>query len=359
LGQAVQLSEEQARASAMIEDFLRPSNSKQTFVLHGLAGTGKTTVLAGVSRRHRDSVLCTLTGKAASVLQRKTGVDACTIHSAFYTIKEIQNKNGKRDIKWEQTHGAGSLRGGIILLDECSMVNEAMARDILATGAKVVACGDPGQLPPVSGRQFFDKPDFELKTIHRQALESPIIRQAHTVRKGGRYEADGDAFRVMREASDGDVHAADAILCWTNKTRAAANGYARQTRGLTSPLPQMGEPVMCLRNNRDLGIYNGAIYTLADDFAPRSAIMRLDIDGRIVDVPRSVFEGVVSPGGLAADQEGVTPFCFGYALTVHKAQGSEFSNLILMDEYRSAEHRDRWIYTGITRAADRILVLRA
>lgn len=351
---AITLSDEQTCALDSIRGFLA-SGSKQTFTLHGLAGSGKTTVLARIASQTSQSMLCTLTGKAASVLRDKTGLPASTIHSAFYKLREIlKDKRGKRQMRWDDVYGHGELRGGILLLDECSMINEQIARDILKTGVKVVACGDPGQLPPVSGPQFFNKPDFMLTEIHRQALESPIIRQAHAVRNGRAYAADG-AFRVANVASDDDLLAADVILTWTHKTRKAANAEMRRLKGYWMPQVQVGEPLMCLRNVPNLGIYNGAVYPAARKISEGDSDIRILVDDMEVTVPNAAFEGL----RLARDaSESAVPFDFGYAMTVHKAQGSEWANVILIDEYRRQEDREKWLYTAITRAADSILVVR-
>lgn len=352
------LSDEQKTAFDAVGSFLCDP-SRRSFVLHGLAGTGKTTVLAEIARKHPASRLCTLTGKAASVLQRKTGLDASTVHSAFYRLLEIRkDQRGRRDIKWETSNGLNQLDGEVLLLDESSMINESMARDILASGIKIVACGDPGQLSPITGKAFFCEPDVTLRTIHRQALESPIIRQAHAVRNGDSYAPDGPDFQVVRTASDEDVRACDAILCWTNKTKDTANREARRVRGLWMPAPQAGEPVMCLRNNPTYGLFNGAVYTLAASFVEGSSNMRIDVDGRMRTIQGATFAGLTPPLGL--DEETAVPFTFGYAMTVHKAQGSEFRNVILIDEYPPMRpDRAEWVYTGITRAAERIMVLRS
>ncbi len=346
-------SPEQAAAISGIEAFLK--SDLQTYVLHGLAGTGKTTVLADVARRYPDAILCTLTGKAASVLRRKTDLPACTIHAAFYQIEEVERRiSGRKNIKFRVVHDRDQLAGKIVLLDECSMVDENIARDLIRTGAKIVACGDPGQLPPVSGRQFFDQPDCTLREIHRQALESPIIRQAHRVRSGQPYEADGEAFRVCRRVTNEEIIGADAILTFSNNTRIAANAHARRARGIWEPAPQPGEPVMCLKNVREIGIFNGAVYTLLEPFDEGDHVIKIDRDGEALTIPFVTFSGLreALPDGV---EEAVTSFDFGYAMTVHKSQGSEWSNVILLDECKK-DIRDKWLYTGITRAADRIIV---
>lgn len=351
----VTLTSEQAQ---VVEDALSAIKCQQTFTMHGLAGTGKTTALAQIAKRAPNAMMVTLTGKAASVLRRKTGMDVQTIHAGFYRLREKKIVNGRTNMAWDRAHDDGHFEGEIVLIDECSMVSEAMARDILSTGAKIIACGDPGQLPPVSGPQFFSRADGELKTIHRQAMDSPIVRQAHRVRAGEGYSPDGDDFQVIKDANVKPEHilAADVILCWTNRTRQAANAEARKVRGLALfPQPKAGEPVICLKNAPDYGIFNGAIYTLAAPFIEGDRDIKLDVDGRPMTVCGVTFAGLRS--GLSPHEDATTSFDFGYALTVHKAQGSEWPSVMLIDEYRRSEQRREWLYTGITRAAERLVVV--
>jgi exodeoxyribonuclease-5 len=173
------LTTEQERAAEAIRRFLTDDN--QTLVLHGLAGTGKTTVLTALANEFTDVKLCAFTGKAASVLRAKSGLEACTVHSLFYKLvdKGTDEKTGKRILHFRRVHAENAMRGKIILLDECSMIDARTATDLIQSGAKIIAVGDPGQLPPVHGATFFSHPDITLTQIHRQALESPIIRQAH------------------------------------------------------------------------------------------------------------------------------------------------------------------------------------
>jgi len=327
------------------------------FNLHGLAGTGKTTVLRHIAAQYKHAVLCSLTGKAASVLRRRSGLQACTLHSFFYRLI-VANKDARgRDVlHFERQHGDGQLTADLVLLDESSMIGDEIGRDLLATGAKVIACGDPGQLPPVKGQQFFSQPDVTLTHIHRQALESPIIRQAHAVRRGGLYAADGPCFRVANDGTDDDLRNADTVLCWRNRTRDYMNAKCRRVRGLWPPTPQREEPVVCLKNAPQFGVFNGATYTLLKPFLQGDTAIVVDVDGEPVEIPRITFRGI--PSALPDDTEATTLFDFGYAMTVHKAQGSEWDSVVLVDEYRRTEQRQAWLYTGITRAAVRILVVR-
>ncbi len=357
-----QLSDEQNACLSAIRAF---ANSEYDyFVVHGLAGTGKTTVLTQFANE-QDMHLVTYTGKASSVLRDKSGLEATTIHKLIY-IPIIDPLTGKI-LGFQRL--PQSLRGKIVGVDECSMVNEGIAKDLLRTGAKILAFGDPGQLPPVEGKPYFNKPDFRLNEIHRQAQESPIIRQAHSVRSGGTYAADTDKFRIVWGLSDDELMANDIVLCWMNKTRKSINNRFRALLGYSGP-PRAGEAIVCLKNAHKFGLYNGAIYTLEKDFDPssKSGTMTLTIDGMSVEVPKVVFakpqeERFEQIQMRLGSEKFETAFDFGYCLTVHKSQGSEWRNVAVVDEYpnnsdpRFAD-RTKWLYTAITRAAEGIIISR-
>lgn len=353
--QTITLTDEQEAAAHMIFEYLGDRDPGQ-FSMQGYAGSGKTTVLAEVAVDLPNAILCTLTGKAASVLRRKTGLQVSTIHAAFYQlVEQSRDKTGRVRLRFDVSHERGQLADKIVLIDESSMISHEMARDIINTGAKIVACGDPGQLPPVTGARYFNHANVTLQTIHRQALESPIIRQAHRVRNEQHCMDDGEAFQVLKRGLTGDeMLAADVILCHTNATRYAANLHARNVRGLIQPNPQVGEPVMCLKNAQQFGIYNGAVYTLTAPFLDGDCDIWIDVDGSNTKIPWVTFNGMRS--AVPDHVEPLTSFDFGYAMTVHKAQGSEWASVVLIDEYFRRQERASWLYTGITRAAEKIIV---
>lgn len=353
------LSSEQQHAADEMLRFADEGCIGVDFVLHGLAGTGKTTVLAYVARRMPGAKLVALTGKAASVLRAKTGLQASTVHSLFYElIGETLDATGRRNLEWRRANRPGALAGRIVLIDEASMIDTETAADIRATGARIIACGDPGQLPPVRGQQAFSRATLTLTEIHRQALESPIVRQAHRVRRGARYEADGDGFQVKGSASEGDLLAADKVLCWRNETRHALNAQFRWMRDIAHLPPQPGEPIVALRNRPWKGIYNGAVYILAEPFDPATdTSIVIEIDG-VPTLIRNVVWGV-PPMDCPDPSRKPIGFEYGYALTVHKSQGSEWDDVLLVDEYDRADARIPWLYTGITRAAKRCLIVGA
>jgi exodeoxyribonuclease-5 len=346
------LSDEQKAVADAIEQWRR--SDRQVFALHGAAGTGKSELLAYLARRYPDALLCAPTGKAAHVLRQRAGRDATTIHAAFHAfLQSKQSDNGRQVLTFEPRHANGSMRGKLLLLDEASMVSVKLAREILATGVRVIAACDPFQLPPVEGEQYFTEADATLREIHRQAWNSGIIRQAHAVRDGDSYQRDGDDFQVKFKPTEADYAQADVVLVHRNPTRRSVNAMLREDiHGISSPWPQRGEPVLCLKNAPWIGVFNGAVYEVIS-FAQDSAI--LDVEGRAVTIPNAQF--------IRHDEQvrgDAIAFELGYALTVHKAQGSEWDNVILIDEHPDRlDGRRQWLYTGITRAAKRLLVVRS
>jgi exodeoxyribonuclease-5 len=351
------LTDEQEAVMAAIDRFIGDP-CRQLFTVHGLAGTGKTTLLGHVARQYDHDALCCPTGKAASVLRAKIGLNASTIHAYFYKLLRAGIDDGGRErLTFAPRHDGGALSGELVLVDECSMVPHWIGAQLIRTGAKVIAVGDPGQLPPVRGRRFFTEPDTELRKIHRQAWESPIIRQAMAVRYGKPYRSDGPDFQIARSITKAQLVDADVVLCWRNETCSKINGLCRRLAGHTSPCPEAGEPLLCLKNAPRYGIWNGGIYLAAANCRPGDTEISLVVDGEIITVPDVLFCGQDSTGSFEA--EATTRFNFGYCLTVHKAQGSEWPRVLLIDDYHTSRHRREWLYTGLTRAAQSIVVVPA
>jgi exodeoxyribonuclease V len=145
------------------------------------------------------------------------------------------------------------------------------------------------------------------------------------------------------------------VLCWTNPTRHSLNNRCRRIRGLLYQFPQPGEPIICLKNAPSYGVFNGEVYQLLQRFTEEDDEIVVSVEGRPVTIPLVKFIGVESE--IDSDEEITTWFDYGYALTVHKSQGSEWDNVLLVDEFRGAD-RAKWLYTGITRAAERMVIQR-
>lgn len=375
----MEFTAEQDRALKSVSGWLKRQD-RQVFRLFGYAGTGKTTLARHLAEGVDGDVLfAAFTGKAAQVLRSKGAAKASTIHSLIYRPKGEEaiedEETGKTSIAptFSLNRQSPVSRAKLVVIDECSMVDEALGRDLLSFGTPVLVLGDPGQLPPISGGGFFTEhaPDFLLEEVHRQARDNPIIDLAQMVREGrsimhGDY---GATARVIGRGSvDADlVMAADQVLVGTNRTRRRYNERLRELKGFDGPLPQSGDKLVCLRNDPAKGLLNGSLWQVTS--APRTTkpamnlLVRSEDDGieRVtakVKVLKTVFE---NPDEEIAWQlrRRHDDFDYGYALTVHKAQGSQWNDVVLFDEsFAFREHAQRWLYTGITRAAETLTIVK-
>jgi exodeoxyribonuclease-5 len=153
---------------------------------------------------------------------------------------------------------------------------------------------------------------------------------------------------------------ADQILVGLNATRRKINAEVRRQLGRGGPLPEVGDKLVCLRNNPDEGLLNGQIWTVAR--ARARAFLELELVGEEGErarclVHRGPFEGKEAPLDPSSRRR-ANEFDFGYALTVHRAQGSSWDRVVLCDEWRGTD-RAKWLYTAITRAAESITILEA
>ena len=349
-------------AAAWLESRAAP----QTFRLFGFAGTGKST-LARHLAEHVDGpvAFAAFTGKAALVMRSKGCEEARTIHSLIYRATDSDTEEPSFILNEDSEAASAKL----IIVDECSMVDEELGRDLLSFGRKVLVLGDPAQLPPIKGGGFFTEaePDAMLTEVHRQAADNPIIRLSMIIREGGRIApgAYGDTQVVSRGELDPQrVTQADQVLVGMNKTRRAYNRRLRELRGFSGAFPQSGEKLVCLRNNRKKGLLNGALFTVKSSGQLRTRKVRMLVTPeenpgkpqRVGVIPQ-FFEDAEAeiPFALRKDSD---EFDFGYALTVHKAQGSQWDDVALFDEsFAFREHRARWLYTGVTRAAKRLTLI--
>jgi exodeoxyribonuclease-5 len=335
-----------------------PWPSQPAYNIQGLAGTGKTVVLNALAARLPHSIVCAFTAKAASVLRTRGCANACTVHSVIYNfLGLVEDDLGKTQPVFRAK--GDPLAKAVILLDESSMIGGRIGRDLEATGARIITTGDLGQLQPVGDTQHFVQPDVTLSTIHRQALESPIIRQAHAVRNQGDYTADTDDFRVVTKSTPEQRQGADIALCWKNNTRRVYNRVRRSELGLSPTVLKAGEPLMCLRNNHPLQVYNGVIYTTVRNWSEGNSLhLREELTGREIAVLNPTIESFST--GYEEDRldDSYLPLAPAYAATVHKSQGSEWDSVLFIDEHPRGDAWRSFAYTAITRASKRIVVVR-
>ncbi len=339
----------------------------QIFRLFGYAGTGKTMLARHIAEGvDGDVKFAAFTGKAALVMRGRGCDGASTIHALIYRARET----GDEQPSFELWDDAPASKAKLIIIDECSMVDDELGRDLLSFGAPLLVLGDPAQLPPISGGGFFtnDRPDAMLTEVHRQAQDDPIVRLSMDVREGrtiepGRY---GETAVVTRGDLDpARVLNADQVLVGRNATRRAYNKRLRERRGIEEPLPVAGDKLVCLRNNRRKALFNGGLWKVRERAASKSRLitMRLlpdeDMGGKPVKVSvrPECFDGTLDDVPWD-NRKPYDEFDFGYVLTVHKAQGSQWDDVVLFDEsFAFSDSRARWLYTGITRAAKRLCIV--
>lgn len=341
----------------------------------GFAGTGKTTLAKEIAESIRGTVhYMAFTGKAALVLRKKGCTGASTIHSAIY--KPLEDEFGHTEFVWNPD---GPLScASLAVVDEVSMVGPDIGKDVLRYGTKVLVLGDPFQLQPVSGEGFFTnvEPDILLTEIHRQAADNPIIRMSMDIREGrglalGKY---GDSLVVRRKDVDKEwlreqVLSADQLLCGKNATRQTFNSRVRQIKTLPARdpdwMPVEGDRLVCLKNNNMKGLLNGGLWNVhsVEKYDGRNITMLVDsIDDdkaprTEVEVPYQFFTGGEKELDWRVKKQ-ADEFTYGYALTVHKSQGSQWDNVLLFDEsHIFRDQQDQHVYTAVTRAAEKVTVV--
>ena len=360
---AVEFSPGQQQAIDAVADWYNNSD-EQIFRLFGYAGTGKTflakTFAENLPAGHRCGVAA-VTGKAAYVLNQK-GCPASTIHRLIYRLVERSSPP-----KFELNPDSPLRSLKLLILDEVSMVGDKLGKDLESFGTKMLVLGDPAQLPPVgdAGRYINAEPNIMLKEIHRQAEGNPIISMATKVRHRkplsiGEY---GESTVEYQMRPDACIQA-DQLLVGKNKTRRLYNQAFRRhynrgdSRGEGYPQPK--DKIVCLRNNHQMGLFNGSIWIVRK-------VRKLNED-RLLDLisedEKDTLKGVWACGSTFLD--GKIPeyqkrdqnfFDYGYALTCHKSQGSQWDNVAIIDESAVfGEDRYKWLYTAITRAAERVTV---
>jgi exodeoxyribonuclease-5 len=265
----------------------------------------------------------------------------------------------------------------LLIIDECSMIDGRMGEDLLSFGVKVLVLGDPAQLPPVKGAGFFTenvRPNVMLEEIHRQAEESPIIRMASMTRKGKALDVGdyGDGCEVIekRKIDPEKVTEYDQYLVGRNVTRRSYNARMREILGHAqsdnpaSRYPVAGDKIVCLRNNHDQGLLNGVLFRVdevagvMDEKVLFTATSEDGGDKQEILTHEHYFVGREEELSWFEKKE-ANEFDYGYALTVHKAQGSQWDRVFVTDEsFCFRADKWKWLYTAITRAAKSVTVMR-
>lgn len=415
----MELSIDQINAKKTILDWIHSSRRSSYLTLGGYAGTGKSSLIAEVRKelppRWRVA-FCAFTGKAASVMKGKLiDVNAITdndyigtIHSLCYMVREDP------ETKMKVFERKSYIDYDLIVVDEASMVNQELFNDLRYYGIPMLFVGDHGQLPPISTDDFnlMDNPQIRLEEVHRFGPNSALLDLSIMARNG-----EDIPFKVFDEkvakVNERDPLVNDFIinhlrdfsngvcLCGTNNTRVDINQLIRMNSGIIEDIgdkiPRVGDRVVCLKNNRSLvdPIYNGMlgkitsigtvdrmddVYSLSaemdEGFVYKGFVnqepfgqMKYSFDGKefitlkelmqmksyITIAERKIMRSKAGKKKIYFDS-----FDFGYCLTVHKSQGSEWGNVLLFEEALGRwddDYKRKWMYTAITRSNDRLLII--
>lgn len=358
------LSINQENAIRAIKKWHDDKRSPQVFYLAGFAGTGKTFLAKHVASNIPNVVFAAFTGKAALVLRNKGCYGASTIHSLIYKAELDQDTD---ELVFVLNDESPAKLADLVIIDECSMVGNALAEDLLSFGKKVLVLGDPAQLPPVKDTGFFTNrpPDFMLTTIHRQAEDNPIIWLSKMIREGDRLPMGqfGESVVKRRKSiSDDELNDAGQVLVGMNRTRRDMNEALREMRGFSGKGFREGEKLVCLRNNKDLGLMNGSLWNVDEVYHKRwdgqEMCVVSDDGGEAVDVDAHYAWMMGREDELSwRKQMQYQAFDYGYVLSVHKSQGSQWDDVLVYDEsFVFRDDAKKHLYTAITRAAKRVTV---
>ncbi len=407
-------SPQQNEALEKVAKWYASDNRPQIFRLFGFAGTGKTTLAIEIAKMVRDGVsertgeieggclFGSFTGKAALVMRKKGCRGAQTLHSLIYKPRRKKRGDEEQDREipmWELNPDSALKEAGLLIIDECSMVGEELAIDVLSFKKPVLVLGDPAQLPPVGGAGYFTEaePDAMLTEIHRQALDNPIVRIATMIRMGealrigshkGARAGQGVSILHRRDLKQTSELAADQILCGKNDSRVTINRRIRERLRLEGKLPAgdhlpvIGDRVICLKNKRDRGLLNGSMWNVTElrdrsygaKKRGRAEVSYLAVDSidqadfeTFVDVPHAFWFWNNKENDLHLPEKmarsSYDEFDYAYAITCHKSQGSQWDKVVVIDESQvfggRGDREDiprRWLYTACTRAAEALII---
>lgn len=410
-----ELTDEQNGVIKGLVNWHKKQNEQKTSLV-GFAGTGKTFVIGFLIKQLNIKVsqvyFAAYTGQAALVLKGRVPLyDTSTIHRLIYRVKMEKNKP-----VFELRTTLPGIK--LIIIDEASMISEEIFEDLMSFGIPIIFVGDAGQLSSIGKNKFnvLENPDFRLNQIHRQAEGSPIIHLSMLARTKSKIEPGkyGDNVIVMRKKDtsqkmlDNIYKRSDQVICGYNKTRKEINTRTRELLGFTSNEPQVNDKVVALKNNWEIEVggipitngmtgYVKNIYT-SEEMENKNIVIptdeEVDIFGskRKKYVPKKkadekskkrnreyygmdietnfgdnvLFEGLnVLKSGFQEEEEKLFPyefklyeqFTFAYGVTCHKSQGSQYDNVALVSEVLDFSEHHLWLYTGVTRAKEKLILL--
>jgi len=394
--------------------------SRRCVAVTGEAGSGKTTIIQFVYKSLGDAgyrVACAApTGKAAKRIREATGIPAQTMHKLleFTAPTDIDPKTGRPyGVTMPRRDAHNKLDCDVIIGDEYAMMNRSLHRSLveaMPTGARLLVFGDDQQLPPIeeSGKteyvngkpvsafgKLVDKFGVRLARSHRQADGSDVLYNAHRVRAGMMVQArekfrvitsDDIVSQVLQACGKFDIASMNnQIITPSNRswigTQALNNAVQsflwadraeqpkykplrwkneRTGKGAPEIVLGVGDKVIITRNLYNIacsdgtfGVFNGEMGIVQEINDVEDII--IDLGDRIATLPYAEqinLEGRVFINYPHRDID------LGYVITTHKAQGSEFDNVIVVlgrSVFGMLNRRN--LYTAVTRARDSVHII--
>ena len=369
------------------------SHEKYTCI-SGYAGSGKSYLISHIVEAlnlNEDEVAyVAYTGKAAQVLREHGCRTATTAHKLLY--KTVPRGRNGQFIHIPKPQLDENYK--LIVVDEVSMLPNEMWSLLLSHNIYVIATGDPAQLPPVSDdyNHVLDNPHIFLDEIMRQAKENEIIRFSMDIREQKPLSLyRGDTVRIVtsQELENPGIYLwADQIIVGKNKTKDNINNKVRyMLHDQLTEYPMNGDKIICLKNNWSRATESGDalvngltgimhnINTFKEDFNDtytedyfyadfcideNNSFEDLKMDGMIFKANRP-SKNKRNPNRWIPKDYIPEQFDYGYAITCHKAQGAQFNNVLVLEEYLkndTKEEHARWLYTAATRAIDKLIIVK-
>lgn len=366
------------------------NKESESFKLGGPAGSGKSYLIGLVAEAVgiENCLLITPTGKAANNLI-KASLPARTIHSQIYQVKkkesdEILDFESDSEDSFKNLAAmleASSRQGAdfsseeaqfqlkdfldndykLIIIDEGSMVGGRLLEDVLSFKVPTLLVGDPNQLPPVNDSSVFKTCDYYLNEIVRQAQGSPVIYLSQEILHGRiRQGCYGSCMVRKGPVSDAELCYADIVLTDTNLSRNELNDRMRTLaldfRERSKPM-SVGDRIICRTNttissSEGFVLTNGAQGTIRKIKHANKNYSLVDLVMSTPDLGEFSFIGTTRPELFPARLR-PPKIEYGYALTVHLSQGSEWQNVIYK---QSSMIKKSAMYTAITRAKESVLI---
>ena len=363
----------------------RYKNKEPYTVICGYAGTGKSTlvqfIIDAIGIDEEDVVYIAYTGKASLVLRNKGCENSMTAHRLLYYAKEKPDRTyefkPKKKLEFDYK---------LIVLDECSMLPQEMWELLLSHHVHVIALGDPGQLPPIDGiSTILDNPHVMLDEVVRQAQDNPIIRLSMDIRAGKWIDYGGEReCRIIPhdKVSDKLLLGADQILCGKNITRHNLNEKMRQIKfgDQYSKEPINGDKIICLHNEwQEIGstgepLVNGMIGTVSNISLYDSKLYQPKMIANFTSDNGGMYKDLQMDHKIFVEKESTInktnwwmyqniqrayEFDYGYAITVHKFQGSEAEKVVVFDEWLGdKDYHSKWLYTAATRSSKMLVIVK-